>query len=56
MFQHHHSHWFDAASFIALVVAVLVAFILTIWPVSSAAAADSLAHMMQGVIQVWCRP
>jgi hypothetical protein len=55
MFRHH-SHWFDVASFIALVLAVLFAFTMTIWPVSSAAAADSLAHMLQGVVQVWNRP
>ncbi len=55
MFQHH-SHWLDAASFIALVLAVLLAFMLTIWPVTTAAAADSLAHMLQGMIQVWDRP
>lgn len=53
---HHHSHWLDAASFIALVLVVLLAFTLTIWPGTSAAAADSLAQMLQGVIQVWNRP
>ncbi len=49
----HDSHWGDAAFFIGLVLIVALAFSATIWPQSSALAADSFAHMLQGVKQVF---
>ncbi len=47
-----HSKWLDAISFVGLVALVIAAFSLTIWPRTSAQAADSFAHMLEGLTQV----
>lgn len=49
MFDHPHHPWLDAASFIALVAVVALAFVVMVWPQSTAQAADSFASMLKGV-------
>ena len=53
MFDHPHAHWTDFATFLALVAVVALAISVLVWPHSTAQAADSLAHMLKGLQQVW---
>lgn len=46
---HHDSHWLDIASFAGLILLVILAFSVLVWPHTTAQAADSFAHMLGGL-------
>lgn len=45
----HNSHWMDVASFVGLVLVVVLAISVLIWPHSAVQAADSFADMLKGL-------